>query len=911
MKKTSQSSHLKRLFLVDGSALAYRSHFALSHTPLTNSQGEATGAIFGFIRGLLQLIDDENPTHIAVVFDTPEPTFRHKAYAEYKATRPKMPDDLANQFPKIKEFVKVLGIQLLEYPGYEADDVMGTLAVQATAEELQVFLYTSDKDLMQLVNEKVFMYYTGRNNSTKIMDAEAVKEKLGVLPHQVIDYLTLLGDTSDNVPGVPKVGVKTAVSLLEQFDSLDNIFENSDQVKRASVRESLKANYEQALLSRELVTIDKAVPVTQKISELALDGINHTQAAELCKMYNFSSLLSRFTESAQSVQTDYQLINTEAGILQLVEKLKQVSLFAFDTETSSADPLRAELVGMSFSWQEGSACYVPVAQSILQNDFSDFYLEGEDVQTELSLKKIFQPLLEDPALKKCGQNVKYDMLVMARYGVFMQGFSFDTMLASYILNPALRQHNLDALCMQHFNYRKIPTSDLLGKGKKQKTMREIPVADVAKYAGEDADFTFRLYKILAKKLNKGELQELFETIEMPLIDVLMVIEQNGITLDLPFLTRMSETMAAQLEILIADIYKEAQEEFNINSNQQLAHILFEKMGMPRKRRTKTGYSTDARVLEELAKDYDLPRKLLEYRELTKLKSTYVDALPKLVNPYTRKLHTSFNQTVAATGRLSSSDPNLQNIPIRTELGRKIREAFVPSQKGWVLFDADYSQIELRLMAHFSQDEALITAFRNDEDIHTATACRMFDLKPEDMTTDLRRSAKEINFGILYGMGAYGLSRRLNISNEEAQNFISHYFVQYPGINQFIIGTIADAHKNGYVSTMFKRRRLLPDIKSSNNHTREGAERIAVNTPIQGTAADLIKIAMINIHHRLKKEKMQARMLLQVHDELVFEAPEAEQEQLRTLVIEEMSDAIRLDVPIKVEAGVGKNWLEAH
>lgn len=910
MPKTSSPSAAERkLFLVDGSALAYRSHFAFSRNPLTNSRGEQTGAIFGFVRGLLKMIDDEQPTHVAVVFDTPEPTFRHKAYKEYKATRQKMPPDLVAQLPKIRAFTQALGVPLLEMPGYEADDVMATLAQQGSAADMAVFLFSGDKDFMQLVNEKILIYYTGRNDEPLILDAAGVKEKMGVLPHQIIDYLALLGDTSDNVPGVPKVGEKTAIELLETFGSLEGVLANADQVKRAAVRESLKANVELARLSQQLVTIDTHVPLRVTVEELEYHGPDKQAASALCREFEFSSLLARFTEAAPTISVNYQLVDTPEGVLALVEKLKAAPCFAFDTETTAADPLRAELVGMSFAFEEGVAYYVPVAAPLLENDLSDFVLE--DAKRDFSLKKIFQPLLEDASAKKCGQNTKYDQLVLARYGVTIRGADFDTMIASYVLNPGNRQHNLDLICLEQFNYKKIPTSELIGTGKKQKTMREVTPAEVARYAGEDADFTFRLYRHFEPQLHAAGLYELFETMEMPLVDVLRAMEWEGINLDLPFLKNMSAELEAKLAQLMTEVYELAGEEFNLNSPAQLSKILFEKMKLPHKRRTKTGYSTDADVLEELAHQHAMPAKLLEYRELAKLKSTYVDALPQMVNPFTGRLHTSFNQTVAATGRLSSSDPNLQNIPIRTELGRQIRRAFIPRKKGWKLLDADYSQIELRLVAHLAQDANMIEAFRNDEDIHSATSSRIFNVPMSEMTPDIRRRAKEINFGIIYGMGAYGLSKRLGISVEEAQQFITSYFVQYPGVNAFMAGTIADAHKNGYVTTMFNRRRYLPDIHSDNQRVREGAERVAINTPIQGSAADLIKIAMINLQRRLRKENLQARMILQVHDELVFEAPEEEIAKLRALVLEEMSGAVHLDVPIKVEAGVGENWLEAH
>jgi len=905
---TDSTPPAKRAFLVDGSALAYRSHFAFIRNPLTNSRGQNTSAIFGFVRALLKLIDEEKPDYFSVIFDTPQPTFRHKAYAAYKATRQKMPDDLVEQLPRIREFCEALGAKVVEVAGFEADDVMGTLAKVATQQNLSTYLVTGDKDFMQLVDENTFIYNTGKGDKVELLDSAGVKEKIGLPPNRVIDFLALMGDTSDNVPGVPKIGEKTALELLLQYDSVENLLEQADQIKRANIRESLKTNREQALLSKRLVTIDTNVPLSLRIDELAYRGINNPAAAVLCREFEFNSLIPRFTvTSAETTAGKYQLLNTPEKVQWLAQQLAQGDGFAFDTETTAEDPLRAELVGMSFAWEEGTGYYIPVAPPRAKNDLSDFFL----LDSRLSLKKLFTPLLEDSQRPKCGQNAKYDMLVMSRYGVRMAGVVFDTMIASYLLNPTSRQHNLDALSLEYFNYKKIPTSDLIGKGKAQITMREVPVETVSRYACEDADFTLRLRNHFLPKLSEAGVNELFEQVEMPLVTVLADVEKTGVKLDLHFLQKMSAELEATLGTLITDIYELAGGEFNINSPKQLEKILFEKLKLPHSRRTKTGYSTDADVLEKLSSHHHLPKKLLEYRELSKLKSTYVDSLPTLVNPYTKRVHTSYNQAIAATGRLSSSDPNLQNIPIRTELGRRIRRAFIPGEKGWKLLDADYSQIELRIVAHLSKDAAMIEAFRNDEDIHTATAARVFNIDPKEMTPEIRRRAKEINFGIIYGMGAYGLSQRLGISVDEAQNFITNYYAQYSGVNAFMMGTIADAHKKGYVTTMLNRRRILPDINSDNRRASEFAERAAINTPIQGTAADLIKIAMINIHRRLQKENLRARMILQVHDELVFEAPEDELAALEKLVRKEMSSAIKLDVPIKVDMGIGENWLEAH
>jgi len=904
-----------RLFLVDGSALAYRSHFAFIRKPLINSKGENTGAVFGFTRSLLKLIDDEKPDFLAVVFDTREPTFRHKKFAEYKATRERMPEELVEQLPKILEVSEALGAPIVQVPGFEADDVMATLAQEAALKNMEAFLVTGDKDLMQLIGPSIKMLRftsAAQDEGIELIDADGVRQKMGVPPSQIIDFLSLRGDTSDNVPGIPGVGDVTARQLLEEFGSLDAILDHAADVKKAAVKKNLLEHRDKALLSRELVTLDMQVPLPVSLNDLAYTQPDQQRAGELFRQLEFNSLAARFADVQAQNETPsaFEIIDTPEKLATLVEQLRAVEIFSFDTETTSANPIDAELVGMSFAWKEGHGVYVPIAPP-QPNDGDDFFVQSG--AKRFSAKKIFQPLLEDESKKKCGQNAKYDMLVMSRYGVHIRGMVFDTMIASYLLNPGGgRQHNLDALAMEHLRFKKIPTSDLIGSGSKQGSMRDAPVEKVAEYAAEDADITLRLQNVFAPKLKEQELSTLLDTIEMPLISVLATVEATGVTLDLAYLGEMSGKLGKDLKKLEEIIFTMAGEEFNLNSPAQLSKILFEKLKLPAKKRTKTGFSTDADVLEFLAKKFELPKILLDYRELSKLKSTYVDALPRLVNPRTGRVHTSYNQAVAATGRLSSSDPNLQNIPIRTEAGRQIRRAFIPPPgHGWKLLDADYSQIELRIMAHLSKDEALTEIFRRDADVHRDTAGRMFNIPPEEVTPDMRRGAKEINFGIMYGMGAYGLSQRLQISLEEGEIFINNYFKQFPGVKAFIDKTIAEARSNGYVTTLLGRRRYLPEINSDNRQRREFAERIAVNTPMQGSNADIIKLAMINIHRRLQEEKLSAHMILQVHDELVFEAPEEELPQLEKLVRHEMANAVQLDVPIKIGIGLGENWLEAH
>lgn len=909
------SSAQKTLYLIDGSALAYRSYFAFIRNPLFNSKGENTSAVFGFTRFLLKIFDEEDPDYLAVVFDPPGPTQRHEQFAEYKATRQKMPDDMREQMPRIHQVVGALNIPILEIPGYEADDVIGTLARRAQAQNMDVYVVSGDKDFMQLVGPGIKLYNPKRaGDEVEILDEAAVVEKVGLPPGKITDYLGLMGDTSDNIPGVPGVGEKTAVKLVQEFGSLEQVLENSDRVSRANVRDNLKTHAENALLSKRLVLLNTDLPIDLDLGSLQRRKPDLATIIELFKELEFSSLVDRFTVRQEPEEVTYHVVDTPEKLDALLDRLGSAARFVIDLETTERDPMRAEVVGLAVAFQANEAHYLPVKPGKNRNDGASsrppMLLAGEGGET-VSLSERLKPVLEDAAIEKGGQNIKYEMLVLARNGIELQGVAFDTMVASYLLNPSLRQHNLDALALEHLNYVKISTSELIGKGKHQTSMRLVDMEEIAKYACEDADITLRLWELFEPRLKNARLYDLFERVEIPLIYVLADMERTGVALDLPYLQEMSQRLEKQLDALIARIYEMAGEEFNINSTQQLSRILFEKLQLPRKKRTKTGYSTDVKVLEELAKYHDLPRTLMEYRELSKLKSTYVDALPRLVNPHTGRLHTSYNQTVAATGRLSSSDPNLQNIPIRTELGRSIRRAFVTGDAEHLILDADYSQIELRIMAHLSKDPTLLEAFENDEDIHTKTAALVFGLEPDEVTPEYRRRAKEINFGIMYGMGVYGLASRLDISREEAQQFITNYFIQYPKVNEYIIRIITEARQKGYVTTLLSRRRYLPEINSDNRNRREFAERTAINTPIQGTAADLIKVAMINIWRKLRERGLQARMIMQVHDELVFEVPKSEVDVVRELVRREMEEAIDLEVPIKVDIGVGPNWLEAH
>ena len=894
-------SEQKRLFLIDGSALAYRSYFAFVRNPLINSKGENTSAPFGFTNTLLKLLREYAPEYLAVVFDTGKPTFRHERYAEYKATRQKMPDEMREQIPRIYQVIEAMQVPVLEMDGFEADDVIGTLARQASDRGIECVLVTGDKDFMQLVSPAIKVLNPRKaGNDVELIDEAGVVERMGVSPAQITDLLGLMGDSSDNVPGVPKVGPKTAVSLVQEYGDLETVLANADKVRGKAVQENLRTYADQARLSKELVTIDMEVPVGLDLDAMAVQEFDIEVLSELFKELEFSRFLRELGPEEEEVEVVYETIATEEVLDRLIEAIVGAdSLIAVDLETTDIDAMRAEIVGISLCAEPLHAYYIPVG-----------HMDGPNLDRERVLEKL-RPMLEDPSVPKCGQNVKYDAMVLVRAGVHPQGFVFDTMIASYLADPAARQHNLDALSLQYLNHKMVPITDLIGSGKKQISFAKVPVDKAAAYSCEDADITRRLEKILAPKLEELRLTELFRDIEMPLVEILRRMEEVGVSVDVDLLGEMSGRMEAQLEGLMAEIYEEAGEEFNINSTQQLGRILFEKLELPHKRKTKTGYSTDVRVLEDLADRHPLPKLLLEYRQVMKLKSTYVDALPRMIHPETERIHTSFNQSITATGRLSSSDPNLQNIPIRTEVGREIRRAFVPGDPSWVLLSADYSQIELRIMAHLSGDETLAESFRADEDVHSRTAALLFSVFPEMVDEEMRRRAKTINYGVMYGMGRYGLARQLGIPPFEAQDFIDSYFATYPGVAKYVEETIQEARKDGFVTTLRGRRRYLPEINSKNTRVREFAERTAVNTPIQGSSADLIKIAMINLSRRIAEESLRTRMILQVHDELVFEVPMDEVDRAQELVVREMERALPLSVPVRVDAGVGGDWLEAH
>ncbi len=910
-------SSRKRIFLIDGSALFYRSYFAFIRNPLINSKGENTSASFGVAAYLLKIILEEKPDYLAMIFDPKGPTFRHEMYKPYKATREKMPEEMADQYPRIVELVKTFDIPLLEIPGYEADDVIGTLAKRAEERGLEVFMATSDKDMMQLLSPHIKMYSMRPGRDSEIMDTAYLQDKFGLTPQQVIDYLALMGDASDNVPGVPKVGDKTARSLLQEFGSLENIYAKLDSITKKSIRESLAENPDKAKLSKKLVTIDTHVPVDIDWEALKLTPPAVNKLVPLFKELEFKSLISRLMENrSEAVETvdarkfdsknqKYQLVETPEMLAALSGQLHKQLFFVFDTETTGLDAFASEVIGIAFCWKENEAYYVPLNHP-----------SGE--LSDSAVWQALKPIMENQTIKKGGQNIKYDALMLWQHGVDVQGMNFDTMIANYLVASETRQNKLDILVKKYLNYEMIPIEKLIGpKGKKQKNMRDIPISEVYPYACEDADMTFRLKTILQKKLAESDTEKLFHEVEMPLVEVLLEMEKNGVKLDVGFLKAMSKELEISLAELQTEIFKLAGEEFNINSPLQMGKILFEKLEIHRElskrppKRTPTGqFSTSESVLLKYEK-HPVVHKILDFRKLAKLKSTYVDALPQLISPRTGRLHTSFNQTIAATGRLSSSDPNLQNIPIRGERGREIRKAFIPGDPGSYILSADYSQVELRIMAHISGDEGLKQAFLNGEDIHATTAAAVFNVPLDEVTPDMRRKAKEVNFGIIYGISRYGLASRLDIASDEAEQIIINYFARFPKVNDYIRDVIAFARQNHYVATILNRRRYLPEINSRNGTIRQNAERMAINARIQGSAADLIKVAMINIFRKLKAKNLQTKMLLQVHDELVFEVPENEIEQVKKLVVHEMENALELDVPLKADAGEGKNWLEAH
>ena len=941
MKKLKNMNQNSKLFLLDAYALIYRAYYAFIKNPRINSKGFNTSAILGFVNTLEEVLKKENPTHIGVAFDPPGPTFRHEAFEQYKAQREETPEAIRLSVPIIKDIIKAYRIPILEVAGYEADDVIGTLATEAGNQGITTYMMTPDKDYGQLVTDHVFMYRPKYGDKEfEVMGVEQVKAKFDIQsPAQVIDMLGLMGDSSDNIPGCPGVGEKTAQKLIAEFGSIENLLEHTDQLKGA-LKTKVETNREMIIFSKFLATIKVDVPIRLDMNSLVREQADEDTLRKIFEELEFRTLMERifkkesspaspiagtlfnqengpvqgnlfeeFTpdhtneekksnlESLNSLSYDYQLIDTEEKRNEIIKKLLTSEILALDTETTGTDPMDAELVGMSFSITENQAFYVPVPA---------------ERKEAIKIVREFEPVFKNEKSLKVGQNIKYDMLILQNYGIEVRGKLFDTMVAHYVLQPELR-HNMDYLAEIYLHYQTIHIEELIGpKGKGQKNMRDLSPQEVYLYACEDADVTLKLKNILEQELKKNDAEKLFYEIEMPLVPVLVNIESNGVRLDTEALKQSSEHFTTRLQSIEKEIYTLAEGEFNIASPKQVGEILFDKLKIVEKaKKTKTGqYVTSEEVLESLRNKHDIIGKILEYRGLKKLLSTYIDALPQLINPKTGRIHTSFNQTVTATGRLSSSNPNLQNIPIRDEDGKEIRKAFIPDD-GCSFFSADYSQIELRIMAHLSEDKNMIDAFLSGYDIHAATAAKIYKVDIKEVTADMRRKAKTANFGIIYGISVFGLAERMNVDRKEAKELIDGYFETYPQVKSYMDKSIQVAREHGYVETIFHRKRFLPDINSRNAVVRGYAERNAINAPIQGSAADIIKVAMARIYERFKAEGLKAKMILQVHDELNFSVPAKEKEIVEQVVIEEMEKAYRMHVPLKADCGWGTNWLEAH
>ncbi len=889
----------KPIILVDGSSYLYRAFHAMPG--LNNSEGQPTGAIYGVINMTRSLLKQYQPEYIAMVFDAKGKTFRDELYPDYKANRPPMPDEMRSQVPYLYEIVEAMGLPLLVIDGVEADDVIGTLATQAVDKSVDVVISTGDKDMAQLVNERVKLVNTMDN---KVTDLDGVKKRFGVSADRFIDYLTLVGDSSDNIPGVPKVGPKTAARLINEFGDLDSLIRHADEVK-GKLGENLRDSLDFLPLSRDLVTIRCQLDLPLALDELKIKEPDEKRLKELYAHLQFKTWLAELggLNDDLTANVKYSTILDQASLDDWLEIINKKGIFAFDTETSDLDAMRAEIVGLSFAVDSGHAAYLPLA-----HDYPGAPEQLDRVQVLQQIK----PVLESKQIKKIGQNLKYDMKVLANYDIKLNGIEHDTMLESYVLDSTASRHDMDTLAMKHLGHKTIHFEDIAGKGKKQLKFNEIALEQASEYASEDADITLRLHETLWPALQKHEkLMSIYSKIEIPLLSVLARIERNGVRIDAEMLKRQSTELAQGIMDLEKQAYAAADQTFNLGSPAQLQEILFNKLGLPVIKKTPKGQpSTAEGVLQELAADYDLPRLILEYRSMSKLRSTYTEKLPLMINPLTGRVHTSYHQAVAATGRLSSSDPNLQNIPVRTIEGRRIRQAFIPDE-GFRMVSADYSQVELRIMAHLSADEGLLKAFSEGADIHKTTASEVFETPLDKVTTDQRRAAKAINFGLIYGMSAFGLARQLNVERSDAQEYIDLYFDRYPGVKTYMDETRKLAHEQGYVETVLGRRLYLPEINSGNSMRRQYAERTAINAPMQGTAADLIKLAMLEVDKWIEDEAHDVRMIMQVHDELIFEIPNAQVEEASERIRALMTGVAELSVPLLVDVGTGSNWDEAH
>ncbi|MEL0336914.1 MAG: DNA polymerase I [bacterium] len=897
---------MKKLFIIDGYAILYRAHYALIRNPLITSYGFHTSALFGFTNQLIKIIKDENPDYLVCAFDSKEKTFRHKIYSDYKANRPEMPEELQKQIPHLWELLDGMNIPVLRKPGYEADDIIGTVTESVLDKKIQSYIVSGDKDFMQLINDKIFLYTPGKRNSAPdIYDKDGVIKKWGLPPEKIIDLLALMGDSSDNVPGVAGVGVKTAVKLLKEYDNIESVLDNASKISNKRVHNGLMNGRDKAFLSKELVTIIKDVDVDTNVENFLLKSFDQEALGKKFEELEFYALLKYLAIDAPETFTkkeekNYQTILDLKALKEMVDELKNAKYVSIDLETTSVNPMIAEIVGISVSYNKNSAFYIPILYpEKKKNNFGD-----NDLEVALSVMKEF---LENNDIRKVGQNIKYDALILYRHGVKVSNIFLDTMIAAHILNPAAKSYKLDALSIEFLNYNMVPIEDLIGKGKDQITMDLVPLDKISYYAAEDADIVFQLAEIFAPKLEENGQLNFFADIEMPLIDVLMKMENEGVYVDEDLLNEMSLNIGERLDLLVKEIYNIAEEEFNINSTQQLAKILFDDLKLTQIKKR----STAENVLKELVNEHELPELILSYRKLNKLKNTYIDALPASINKNTKRIHSTFNQTIAATGRLSSTGPNFQNIPIRTVDGREIRKSFIAQQKNWGIFSADYSQIELRIMAHLSEDKELCKAFKDNLDIHDRTASLIYNVPLDDVQPEMRRTAKVINFGIMYGAGPFRISQELGISRKAAQEIIKQYFIQYSGIQNYIDDTLSKARSDNYVETILGRRRYVWDVNSENALKKQAAERVAINMPIQGSAAELIKIAMIDIQKNIENEKLKSKMILQIHDELLFEYPLDEEEHLILMVKKSMENAMSLKVPIIVDYGFGKDWFEAH
>ena len=903
----------ERLFIIDGMAQIYRAHFAMITNPLTTKDGKHTSVIYGFLNMLFKIIRDEKPDYLVIAMDSKSKTFRHDLFADYKANRQKMPDEISYQIPILKEIINYLGVELIEKPGYEADDIMGSLSKIAESIDIESYIVSGDKDMLQMVNENIIVYSPGnRFKPTTKFQKDNVKEKMGVYPNRVIDLLSLIGDSSDNIPGVRGVGPKTAIRLIEEFDNIENILNNVDNIKNERIKNLIKDNIDDLILSKELVTIKSDMDINFSKDDYKFIQIkDKDNVIKMIKDYELSSIATSLekldlikikNEPKIIKEKDYHLILDDKQLDDAIKSIINAKIISFDLETTGVNPMTAEIVGLAISIDTDQGYYIPI---LFPNNIDTM------IKPEINYKNIFEriaPIFNCSKTLYIGQNIKYDILILKRYGIDVNGNMFDTMIAAHLIDPDRRSYKMDLLSLDYLEYEMMPIEKLIGpKGKNQKLMSDVELEKISYYACEDSDIALQLFKIFSEELSKNNLNEIFNEIEIPTMKVLIDMEFEGINIDISFFEKLSIQIGEEIENISKNIFSYTDCKFNINSPKQLSEILFDQLKLtPIKKR-----STSVDVLEELKKQHPIAEELLKFRHFSKLKNTYLDAIPMHINPTTKKVHTSFNQTIASTGRLSSTKPNLQNIPIRTKISREIRKGFVSSNLDSYLFAADYSQVELRIMAHFSNENELIHSFKNNIDIHSRTAANIFKVKTEDVDFTQRRTAKVVNFSIMYGAGPFRLSQELDIPLKEAKNIIEAYFDTYPGIKTFMENTLSSAREKGYVETLLGRRRYADGLTSSNMNIVKAEERACINMPIQGTAAELIKIAMINVHKKINEAKLKSKMILQIHDELLFDVPKNEIETLSNLVKYEMENAIKLKIPLKVDCDYGKNWFEAH